>query len=179
MSARWLVSLVVLAACGSTPQMAATDPCTADDAACACSPAVDRPVYEGANHVPQGTMVNYRANPPTSGSHWPFWSTTYGSFPDGLPREEWMHNLEHGGVVLLYNCPAGCDDEVQRMEAIRNGRHPDEWNEVRILIVPDALMPHKFAAVAWNYRWQGDVLDDDAVSCFIDARYDRGPESTP
>jgi hypothetical protein len=179
MSARWLASLLVVAGCGSSPQMATTEPCTADDAACACSPAVDRPLFEGAIHVAQGTSVTYKANPPASGPHWPFWQTPWDWYPDGLAREIWMHNLEHGGVVLLYNCPAGCDDELAQLVALRNGRHPDQYNVIRVLIVPDASMPHKFAAVAWRYRWQGDVVDEAAISCFIDARYDRAPESTP
>jgi hypothetical protein len=40
-------------------------------------------------------------------------------------------------------------------------------------------MPHKVAAVAWGWRWQGDAVDMPAMRCFIDARYDRAPESIP
>jgi hypothetical protein len=180
-SAEAIALAVLLAGCGGNapPTMKMLTPCTPDDAACACSPAVDRPAFEGATHVPEPTMVTYQANPPASGPHWPMWQEPWDYYPAGLPRERWVHNLEHGGVVLLYNCPDGCDADVQSLIALRLGRHPDQYNEIRILIVPDSEMPHRFAAVAWLYRWQADAVDTDAINCFIDARYDRAPESIP
>jgi len=149
------------------------------DCAYVCSPAVDTPPVEGFNHVEAGTTVNYRANPPASGNHWPYWKQPWGAFPDGVPREQWMHNLEHGGIVLLYNCPSGCQDVVDQLTALMLSQPPDKFNEVRMLLVPDGKMPHKVAAVAWGWRWQGDVVDKTALQCFINARYDRGRESIP
>jgi hypothetical protein len=176
MSARWLVSLVLVAACGRAPDV----PPTCDDpVACACSPAVDHPANEGQVHIVEPTPITYMANPPASGPHWPVWQEPWAPYPDGLPRERWVHNLEHGGIVLLYNCPEGCDAEVDQLIALRNARPPDQFNVVRVLIVPDTKMPHRFAALAWTYRWQGDVVDEAAITCFMNARYDRAPESVP
>jgi hypothetical protein len=90
-----------------------------------------------------------------------------------------MHNLEHGGVALLYNCPTGCDDVIGALTTLYQSTLPDQFNEQRILIVPDAQMPHRVAAVAWGWRWQGDAVDAPTMRCFIDARYDRAPESIP
>jgi hypothetical protein len=103
----------------------------------------------------------------------------WGPYPNGLPRERWVHNLEHGGIVLLYNCPSGCDDVVGELTTIYSATPVDRFNEQRILIVPDTLMPHKVAALAWRWRWQGDAVDMATIRCFINARYDRAPESTP
>jgi hypothetical protein len=154
-------------------------PCTGDCEALSCGPGIDNPPFEGAQHVPEGTTVSYRANPPASGDHWPNWERTWGVFPMPLPRGRWLHNLEHGGVLLLYNCPGGCDDVVQRLVALRNGRRPDRYNAVRVIVTPDPLMPKRVAAVAWNWRWQGDDVDEATLNCFIDRRYDRAPESIP
>jgi hypothetical protein len=90
-----------------------------------------------------------------------------------------VHNLEHGGVVLAYNCPAGCDDVVAELTALWQSTPPDRFNEQRLLVLPDTAMPHKVAAIAWGWRWQGETVDTAAVRCFIDARYDRAPESIP
>ncbi len=33
-----------------------------------------------------------------------------------------MHNLEHGGVVFLYNCPLGCEDEIADLQSVMEAR---------------------------------------------------------
>ena len=181
MSARWpasallFVIVVVAGGCGGVK----SDPCSADAGVCGCGPGIDSPANEGGQHVAEPSTVSYRANPPASGPHWPMWQEPWGAYPMGLPRERWVHNLEHGGVALLYNCPTGCDDVVAQLTALRDSTRPDRFNAQRILIVPDAVMPHRVAAVAWGWRWQGETVDAATVRCFIDARYDRAPESTP
>lgn len=180
MSARSLVSLLVVSALAGCGGAKATSACS-DGGVCAlaCGPGVDAPPLESAYHVDEPTPVSYAANPPASGPHWPMWQEPWGAYPGGLPRERWMHNLEHGGVVLAYNCPSGCDDVVAALTTLRDATPPDQYNEQRILIVPDAQMPHRVAAIAWGWRWQGDAVDSATVRCFIDARYDRAPESIP
>jgi hypothetical protein len=133
---------------------------------------------EGANHVAPPTMVSYRDNPPASGNHWFNWAT-WGVAAQPIPREQWVHNLEHGGIVLLYNCPSGCDADVMTLTRIYRERPVDKYNVVRVIINPDTMMPKKFAALAWGWRWQGDTVDEAAIECFIDERYDRAPESVP
>jgi hypothetical protein len=184
MSARSLASALVvtaLAGCGGGGSGARYPAGCDGGGPCvfACGAGVDQPPLEPAIHVAEPTMVTYQANPPASGMHWPMWQEPWGAYPNGLPRERWVHNLEHGGVVLLYHCPTGCDDVVPALTALLNATPPDRFNEVRILITPDSLMPRKVAAVAWGFRWQGDAVDANAIRCFIDARYDRAPESLP
>ena len=59
---------------------------------------------EGAEHVPVGQQVTYQSNPPASGPHWS--QTGIAPVPAGfsetaIEEEQWLHNLEHGYVVLL------------------------------------------------------------------------------
>jgi hypothetical protein len=183
MSGRWLASsfALLLFGCGRGGVTGADGGSCSDAGPCAfdCSPGVDAPPNEGGQHVPEPTPVSYRANPPASGPHWPVWQQPWGAYPAGLPRERWVHNLEHGGIVLLYNCPAGCDDVVGALTTLWQSTPPDRFNEQRFLLLPDQAMPKKVAAVAWGWRWQGDAVDSAAIRCFIDARYDRAPESIP
>jgi hypothetical protein len=167
---------VDLLSCGST--YLNSDAGDACPLGCASNGSVEPVPDEGAVHVAMGTPVAYVHNPPASGNHWPT-PAAWGVHPEQVPREQWVHNLEHGGIVLLYNCPEGCDAEVDQLIALRNARPPDQFNVVRVLIVPDTKMPHRFAALAWTYRWQGDVVDEAAITCFMNARYDRAPESVP
>ncbi|MBA2321104.1 MAG: DUF3105 domain-containing protein [Deltaproteobacteria bacterium] len=66
-------------------------------------------VPTAAAHV-TGDVI-YEDPPPSSGDHDGCWSR-WGVHVDPVPDERWVHNLEHGGVVFLYDCPEGCAEEV-------------------------------------------------------------------
>jgi uncharacterized protein DUF3105 len=61
----------------------------------------------GATHVANGQKVTYTYCPPASGSHYnttglgPVTPRLYGPSDRALP-EGWVHNLEHGAMVILY-----------------------------------------------------------------------------
>ena len=168
-----------------------------------CGPAVRAVPSEGQLHVPDGQGVEYKANPPASGPHWPIWHG-WGVFPDEIiPRERWVHNLEHGGVVFAWNCGTGfsdggapdggpvggslpdgasaaaCPEVVAAVQKLYAERPLDKWGVVRIVGTPDPLLPKKVAAIAWGYSWTSDKVDLDAMRCFRDRRYGRGPEDAP
>jgi len=167
-----------------------------------CSPDVSAVPDEGRFHVDYCTPVVYMHNPPASGNHWP-WHADWGVHDEVVPRESWVHNLEHGGVVLLYNCPTfgvgatplcfesgnpppsdkGCSTEIARFAQFYAQTPPVNFWDLEmvtlIVVTSDPLLPKKFAAVAWDWVWMADTLDANAVQCFIDARYGRGPEFAP
>jgi hypothetical protein len=96
-----------------------------------------------------------------------------------LPTGIWLHNLEHGAVVYLYNCPSGCPDLVQQLKDLyptlplgRNSR----GGQPRALIMPYTDMDHKLAAVAWGWKLELDDFDKDLLTRFFEQRIDRGPE---
>lgn len=55
------------------------------------------------NHVPEGTRVDYNSNPPTSGPHYESFYPA-GFYEEILTDEKLVHNLEHGFVIVSYNC---------------------------------------------------------------------------
>lgn len=134
---------------------------------------------EGADHVAEGTMVTYQSRPPASGPHYPNWSQTYGFMDPALPTGLWLHNLEHGAVAILYNCPEGCPELEQQLKDLyaelplgRNAR----GGRARALIMPYTDMDHKIAVVAWGWILELDEFDKDQIIRFYESRIDRGPE---
>lgn len=143
---------------------AAAEPvCSRCDDSCVTPVAV-----EGAAHV--DGPIDYPELPPAGGSHDSCWLDygVYSSPP--APPERWVHNLEHGAVVYLYNCPGGCDADVTALEQLVEGLP-------RIILTPYADMPPGFAAVAWGQRLVSSCLDLDALMAFFLAHYDNAPES--
>jgi hypothetical protein len=168
-----------------------------DPASCplACDPAVRAVPDEGRTHVPFGTPIAYQANPPASGNHWPY-PAPWGLHYEVVPREWWVHNLEHQGVVLLFNCPGDggepppdgaapddCPEIIVALNILYGEQPPDDFydliTETRILITPDPKLPGRVGAVAWDWSYVSDHLDMAALRCFIHARYGRGPEYAP
>lgn len=58
---------------------------------------------QGREHVAPGTVVNYNSNPPTSGQHYTDWIRK-GVYDQPRDDRNLVHSLEHGYVVISYNC---------------------------------------------------------------------------
>jgi hypothetical protein len=84
-----------------------------------------------------------------------------------------VHNLEHGGVVFLYDCPEGCADEVAELTALTGEL------ETFVLLSPYDELPTRFAAVSWGWRYLTDCFARDDFEAFYLRHFDRAPESIP
>jgi hypothetical protein len=121
-----------------------------------------------ANH--RSDPIDYTDPPPVGGEHNPCW-TTFGLHTKEVADERWVHNLEHGAVVFLYNCPAGCDAERAQLEQLLEGRKFG-------LVMPYAALPTRFGVVAWENRLLSDCLDQSAFTSFYEAHVNQAPESS-
>src|SRR5712692_259122 len=140
---------------------------------------------EGRQHVQAGTQVTYQHQPPTSGSHYSqsgvapvAWQTIRTLLP-----EVWVHNLEHGGIVVLYNCPSGCDDLQRQLTSYVNSIVPPEpqYGEYKIIMSPysDGMGTHKVALLAWDRIEFLDGYDQTNITTFYESHVDKGPERIP
>jgi len=115
-------------------------------------PYLDAP---GAPHPP------YNSSPPTSGPRLPF-IADWGIHRVPVPLELQSHNLEHGGVLLQYNCPQGCPELVNRLETLARQRD-------NVLVAPYPWMNDRLALTAWGHLLFLDALDEARVRAFLDA----------
>ncbi len=133
-------------------------------------------------HVPVGTTIEWSSNPPATGPHWPSWAG-WGRMYETLERGYWMHNAEHGGVILLHNCPDGCPEVVDALVTVVREADVDETCTApvtkRMIIAADPLLPAgtQVAAVGWNTYYTASCYDPYVVS-FVRSRYRHGPEDT-
>lgn len=132
---------------------------------------------EGGAHVPDCSPVSYQSNPPASGAHYEHWAA-HGVYRAPLPRGFWVHNLEHGAVVLSYHCDDGCPDEVARAEQFLDELPEDEScpGGRRVLLVPDPLLDVRWAASAWGFTLRAGCFDPLAFRRFHSEHYARAPE---
>lgn len=146
----------------------------------ACTGMLSTVADGGGQHVEIGTDVEWESNPPASGPHYPYWARWDREYKE-LDRRYWLHNVEHGGIVLAYNCPEGCDDVLEAFRARMRERIVDSACSApiynRMIITSDAKLPPdvKVAAVAWNVYYT-DSCVDPYLETFVAQRYNQAPE---
>lgn len=133
---------------------------------------------QGNTHIDFGSPspVTYNSIPPTSGPHYGN-LVGWGIHADPQRYEHLVHNLEDGGVVIYYQCPEGCPEMVQELEAlvrpyIDQGKH--------IVLVPNDPawsinggpplhqdMEARIALTTWQRILKLDEVDSGKIRAFI------------
>ena len=114
--------------------------------------------------------------PPVFGNHYdtPRPPNVYDS---PVPEGNFIHDLEHGGIVILYNCPSGCPDEVNQFKGLLNSLpRSRDFNEVKLVVSPNSKIQAPIALLAWDYEQDLQSYDADAIRAFYVAHLDKGPE---
>ncbi|XP_066594658.1 uncharacterized protein [Prorops nasuta] len=106
---------------------------------------------------------------PIFGTHRPLWPV-YGEYKF-LPKQRWLHSLEHGGVVMLYH-PCANQMQIKLLKSLVQNclrRH---------VITPYNLLDEDrpFALVTWGCRLTMSYVDPGLVKRFIKDRALKGPE---
>jgi hypothetical protein len=130
---------------------------------------------QGRDHVSPGQPhAAYNSNPPTSGPHHPD-PLRWGVYDTPQPDEALVHNLEHGGIVVAYNCPDGCPALVEQLKDLV-GQYR---SKVVLLPRPNKDVPYRITLTAWTWLDGFDDFNAARIQAFIAAHKDRGPENVP
>jgi hypothetical protein len=150
----------------------------------ACNVVVQTPPLEQAMHVPEGTVITYSTNPPSSGSHYPIWAN-FREYANPVADGYLVHSMEHGAVVLFYDCdPNACvapPGVLDALRAVRNAVPTDPGCDpsirVRIILAPRPANDVPIAAAAWGATYKADCVDAPSLSKFITDFYAKAPEN--
>lgn len=132
---------------------------------------------------PKVTGYKYSSDPPTSGMHLESFSQTLIS-QTPIPKYLQVHLLEHGNVLMQYNCQ--CPDiagALAQIASLYNNRQlpqgqttftPDLIQTIEergsgVIVAPYPSMKHKIALTAWTRLETFDAIDEPAMIKFINA----------
>ena len=142
------------------------------------------PTLPGVHVDPDAGAIAWLTNPPSSGNHYAVWAR-WGAWPS-IPRGNWVHNLEHGGVAYLYRCDAPpCDATRDALVAAMNGIPADpacapndaSAVRVRVVITTDALITTPIAASAWGAVYEAQCVDAPSLRQFYAMFSGHAPEN--
>jgi hypothetical protein len=136
------------------------------------------PALEGVHSIsdPSGTSPKWNTDPPTSGPHYAV-AAIFGIFEDEIELARLVHDLEHGGVYILYgkDVPDATVDELRTFyEAHKTGT----------IMAPLDRLGDSFALGAWvvdgdthnGFLAKCTQFDENAASAFFRSLQYRGPE---
>jgi uncharacterized protein DUF3105 len=136
------------------------------------------PALEGVHSVtdPSKTSPLWNTDPPTSGPHYAV-AAIFGIYEDEIEMARLVHNLEHGGIYILY----GKDVPEATVDQLR-GFYDD--HKTGTIMAPLDRLGDKFALGAWvvdgdthnGFLAKCTTFDDAAVSTFFRSLQFRGPE---
>ena len=139
----------------------------------------------GKNHIPVGQSVQYPLCPPASGRHYnaanlgPIKAQVYGPEDQTVPQG-WVHNLEHGGLVVLYRCPGpGCDDAGQAaFRQFYSSFPPSPICKLPVGTVGPVItrfdqMAYPVVALLWGQVLPMDTWNPDLVLAFFNQQAER------
>ncbi len=143
----------------------------------------------GREHAVQGATIRYDYCPPASGRHY-----NLGGGQAPLPRHflgpddsvvpaQWIHNLEHGFVVLLYRGDPG-PEVLEQLRSIMDEAVVSDFSQAQcgpinkvIGLRFDDLGPGvDFAAVAWDRVLLQQDFDRDQLLAFAN-QWQDGPQT--
>jgi len=148
------------------------------------APAVGRNIGGSAagQHVPDGTPISYQSYPPVAGPHYAA-PAAWGISAAPLDEGRFVHNLEHGGIAILYKCPtdpSACATLRQQLQDAYKGLPADsQFHEVKAVLSPYDRMDHEIDVLAWGWIDELDQFDTAEIGRFYQAHVDRGPEAVP
>ena len=132
----------------------------------------------GATHIPTGQKGNYTQGlPPTSGDHYqaPAGPAPWGVKTSWLPFEVTTHNLEHGGIVILYNGLS--QSESEQLQGLVRNLMANGNPKIILEPYPD-LKDAKVALTAWDWILRLQAVDDTTIVKFVKQHTDdEAPEN--
>lgn len=134
---------------------------------------------KGANHIQRGsTHPAYNSNPPSSGWHYSDSNAPvqWGVYTKEVLDEEFLHNEEHGGVIITYrpDLPAG---QIKKLQALFAPPYSNpKFKPSKAVVTPRSKNTKPIGLAAWGYTLNLDNYDEQKIKDFYLQRVGKAPE---
>ncbi len=142
----------------------------------------------------------YNSNPPTSGPHDPD-SIRPGIYGEAQDKYKLIHSLEHGYVVVHYNCALPISNfqfSISKVSAHEDNEVATDSGTIKtdcalaqtlvdwakkmelkkLIVQPNSTIDKSIVLVAWDRMLKMDTFDEKLAEKFVKAFRNKGPEAT-
>lgn len=137
---------------------------------------------QGVKHVAQGTKHEaYNSDLPSSGPHYQDATAPaqWGIYTIELPPEVYLHNEEHGGIVIAYkpDLPPQQIKSLQKLFATPSS--DSSFSAGKFILMPRAANKQPIELAAWTRTYSLAKFDQDKIKQFYrdNVSSKRAPES--
>lgn len=125
---------------------------------------------------PPPERVPYNTTPPTSGQHRGAGTAPWGIHDEALEPEMYVHNLEHGGIVIHHKgLPSS---QLQDLEDLVDS-YPDSGSGTGVILLANPDIEEPLVLTAWARMQECQRYDEKVVRAFVKEHCEKGPERFP
>ncbi|MCI0607840.1 MAG: DUF3105 domain-containing protein [Anaerolineae bacterium] len=135
----------------------------------------------GSQHIQDGEQHEpYNSDPPTSGPHY-VEPAKPGFYDEALLDEQLVHNLEHGYVIIWYNCTGLEETACETLKEEIRGMMDQAGtvglsSATKLIAVPRLSLPGPIAATSWGRLYKPETFNADELLTFIKEFRNKAPE---
>ena len=125
----------------------------------------------GAQHIAEGeTAADWNSNPPTSGQHYGQWAPA-GFYDDVIPDEYLVHNMEHGYVIIYYNC-ALVETDCETFKAAIEAAMAEAGNDpatrtIKLIAVPRPTLENPITYASWGHLYSANTFIPEELVSYV------------
>ena len=135
---------------------------------------------QSREHIASGAKHEaYTTSPATSGPHYADSTSPapWGVYVQEVPEEVFVHNLEHGGVVITYS-PDLPADQIKKLQDLFVPPYSDKsFKPNKAMVTPRTKNTKAIQVVAWNQSLNLNQYDEAKLKKFYLQRVGKAPEA--
>lgn len=136
---------------------------------------------QGQDHITPGQQHKaYNSEPASSGPHRSDAQAPaqWGVYVQEVPPEIFIHNEEHGGVVVTYNPTMLPADQLLKLQALFAPPYGNkDFAPTKALVTPRAQDTHAIQLAAWTWTLNLDAYNETALMNFYLQHQGKSPEA--
>lgn len=135
---------------------------------------------QGQNHIAQGQKHDaYNSSPASSGPHYADSSapTSWGVYTQQVPEEVFLHNEEHGGVIITYkpDLPA---DQVKKLQLLFAPPYSNaKFSPSKAIVTPRSKNTKPIELASWRRTLSLDSYDENTIMQYYLTNIGKSPEA--
>ncbi len=136
---------------------------------------------QGQDHIVRGQKhKEYNSDPASSGPHYTDAGAPapWGAYTQEVPQEVYVHNEEHGGVIVMYNPQLLTTDEVTKLQKLFTSPYSDKsFSPSKAIVSPRVNGTHAIELAAWTVTYNMDKYNEATFKKFYLQHVGQSPEA--